>query len=187
VESLPSLKEPTERDDGHKITQEQIAVIIAMSAEGHATRYIAERLGIGNTSVWRYQQKHESEIKALGATIIPERIEDYTINIKLVLEEIQRRLTGPQAAILKMDEMTKLLKALFDKRQLLLREPTGINASIDSKEMKELDGLALKENFENNLIELNQKRIKMLAAKKESESDSDEAGDEEVVDNGEVL
>lgn len=162
-----------------KLTTEQDAAVVALSAEGNSTRYIAERVGVAPTTVNQRQHDYAALIERKRTEIMHDRVEDYTRIITKAMGETERRIDEEPGSI-EMKDLLSLVKVYGDKRNLILGNPTTVHAFIDGKTGKELDSLASDPaDFRANLKAANSLAIEMMNRR--------QAGPDEVIADFEVV
>jgi hypothetical protein len=132
-----------------------VAQAVAMLGGGHSCRYVARKLGCSHTAVENIGKRYPTEISNLRVTVRAETIDDYNRIIRKLLTELESRLDNP-AEREKWDarDLVRGHQVMFDKRQLLAREPNIIVGKAEGDdELDALDRMAIqKAAFEENML-----------------------------------
>jgi len=144
------------------------AAIVALSAAGEPVKYISEVLERSVRFVTARRVELAERIEAQRKEIFDDYIEDYTDIISLALFRTRERLLEDEKAEkIQTKELVQILKAAFDKRQLLRQQPTSITADADG--VVSLEMLAVAETFNENFKKIQRMLIERQASLPSSE------------------
>jgi hypothetical protein len=134
------------------------AVVVAMAASGATEKEIGTALDRSSAWVSRHKKAVRELITEHRKDIVDDRVEDYTDVITLCLFRMRERLAdGELAAAIKDNDLANMLKATFTARQLVIKEPTRIDAVVGEgglKGRKLVNALSTAEEFNRNFPKL---------------------------------
>ena len=123
------------------------AAVATLAAGGETITAIAKAIDRSPAWVGNKRAKLAGKIEELRKEIFEDRVEDYTDIVTLALFRMRERLIEAPGKI-QTKELVQIFKATFDKRQLLLSQPTSITA--DAEGSLDLNVLAVAEVFNEN-------------------------------------
>jgi hypothetical protein len=152
------VKEKPTRQKRQRLTDDEKAKILALLCEGNSYRYVAAMVDVTYSHVGQIARANRELIMA-NKPKLEDRLEEYTDIITLAIERIRDNLQDDEKE-LSQGDLVNTFRIFFDKRQLLLREPTHIHASEQQADVTIMDNVV--QDFEERFLEATDEIIEAL-------------------------